>query len=374
VISWCIRCAAAISSRSVAEAPVLGADTVNLLLTRREHSQSAGSTAPLRQRSRNSGPARPGPEPAERGTCSNECGTCSKKVQQPSACHRPGAPLFACLTPAGQKGNDRRVGSLGGLGAGVLVSGRSWQDGPGDSGDVAVIGAATASQHCDVRACRQQALVVGRQLTGPLTGIYDPNGMGAMFFAVLAAAQTERDYIREKTLEGQVTAAARGNHGGRPKVTDDGSLLFARALKDKGVPVPEIAKKLTIKTGKNAGKSPVGRLAVPGPGRSRRARRPGRGSPGLAAVAPPPELMERLERQVPGPGDMSRSDERDHDDRGGEHQDEVTPGQRGPAGCRQWNGQGRRQRHDPAGACPGHHGGHGPGRAPDAGAPLADSP
>ncbi|MFK0259306.1 hypothetical protein [Streptomyces sp. NPDC090445] len=33
-------------------------------------------------------------------------------------------------------------------------------------------------------------------------------------------------------------------------------LTFAVALKDKGVPVPENAKKLTIKTGKNAGKSP----------------------------------------------------------------------------------------------------------------------
>ncbi|GAB3893374.1 hypothetical protein GCM10027612_42830 [Microbispora bryophytorum subsp. camponoti] len=41
-------------------------------------------------------------------------------------------------------------------------------------------------------------------LTGPLTGIYDPNGMGAMFFAVLAvAAQLDRNYIREKTLEGK---------------------------------------------------------------------------------------------------------------------------------------------------------------------------
>jgi len=48
-------------------------------------------------------------------------------------------------------------------------------------------------------------------LTGPLTGIYDPNGMGAMFFAVVAAAaQIERNYIREKTLEGQVTAAVEG--------------------------------------------------------------------------------------------------------------------------------------------------------------------
>ncbi|WP_127354815.1 recombinase family protein [Actinacidiphila soli] len=94
-------------------------------------------------------------------------------------------------------------------------------------------------------------------LTGPLTGVYDPNGMGSMLFAVLAvAAQLDRNYIREKTLEGQVAAAGKGNHGGRPKVIDDDMLLFARALKDKGTPVPDIAKKLTIKTGKNAGKSP----------------------------------------------------------------------------------------------------------------------
>ncbi|MFD0378313.1 recombinase family protein [Streptomyces sp. NPDC127112] len=95
--------------------------------------------------------------------------------------------------------------------------------------------------------------------TGPLTGIYDPNGMGAMFFAVLAvlavAGQIERNDIREKTLEGQVTAA-KGNHGGRPKVIDDDMLTFALALQDKGAPVPVIAKKLTIKTGKNAGRHP----------------------------------------------------------------------------------------------------------------------
>ncbi len=94
-------------------------------------------------------------------------------------------------------------------------------------------------------------------LAGPLTGIYDPGGMGAMLFAVLSVAgQIERNYIREKTLEGQVLAAPKGNHGGRPKVIDDDMLTFAVALKDKGVPVPEIAKKLTIKVGKNASKSP----------------------------------------------------------------------------------------------------------------------
>lgn len=94
-------------------------------------------------------------------------------------------------------------------------------------------------------------------LTGPLTGIYDPNGMGSMLFAVLAvAAQLDRDYIREKTLEGQRAAAAKGNHGGRPKVIDDDMLLFAQALKDKGTPVPGIARKLIIKSGKNTGQHP----------------------------------------------------------------------------------------------------------------------
>ncbi len=94
-------------------------------------------------------------------------------------------------------------------------------------------------------------------LTGPLIGIYDPNGMGSMFFAILAvAAQLDRNYIREKTLEGQQTAAASGNHGGRPKVFDDDMLTFARALQAKGTPVPEIRKKLFIKTGKNTGRNP----------------------------------------------------------------------------------------------------------------------
>jgi hypothetical protein len=44
--------------------------------------------------------------------------------------------------------------------------------------------------------------------------------------------------------------------GGRPKVIDEDMLTFARALRDKGVAMPEIAKKLTIVTGKNAGNSP----------------------------------------------------------------------------------------------------------------------
>ena len=79
--------------------------------------------------------------------------------------------------------------------------------------------------------------------------------MGAMLFAVLAvAAQLDRDYIREKTLEGQAATAARGNHGGRPPVID--ADMLARALRAKGTSMPEIASKLTIATGKNAGTHP----------------------------------------------------------------------------------------------------------------------
>ena len=47
------------------------------------------------------------------------------------------------------------------------------------------------------------------------------------------AAQLDRDYIREKTLEGQLAAAARGTHGGRPKVIDPDMAIFARALRDQ---------------------------------------------------------------------------------------------------------------------------------------------
>nr|WP_237331693.1 recombinase family protein [Streptomyces mexicanus] len=162
----------------------------------------------------------------------------------------------------------------------------------------------------------QRAGVQLELLTGPLTGIYDPNGMGAMFFAVLAvAAQLDRNYIREKTLEGQVTAATKGNHGGRPKVIDDDMLLFARALKDKGVPVPEIAKKLTIKTGKNAGQHPsvasvyraladadAATEAPAGPDiiAPRRPTRVDLTGPGSGTD---PELMQRLTRQVLGSAD-----------------------------------------------------------------------
>lgn len=128
--------------------------------------------------------------------------------------------------------------------------------------------------------------------------------------------------VREKALEGQVTAANKGNHGGRPKVVDDDMLLFARALKDKGVPVPEIAKKLTIKTGR----TPDSILPPPpSTARSPTPRRPTCQQAHAQVIAPrrptrvdltgpgsgaDPALMGRLERQVLGPRDRHPSAER----------------------------------------------------------------
>lgn len=92
-------------------------------------------------------------------------------------------------------------------------------------------------------------------LTGPLTGIYDPQGAGAIVFAVLAvSAEVEREGIREKTLEGLETARSKGNHGGRPKVVDDDMLAVALSRKEKGERIADIAKILRIPEGqKNAG-------------------------------------------------------------------------------------------------------------------------
>jgi DNA invertase Pin-like site-specific DNA recombinase len=53
-------------------------------------------------------------------------------------------------------------------------------------------------------------------LTGPLQGVYDPSGHGAALFAFFAGmAESEREYIHEKSLAGQASARERGRHGGR---------------------------------------------------------------------------------------------------------------------------------------------------------------
>ena len=94
-------------------------------------------------------------------------------------------------------------------------------------------------------------------LSGPLQGVYDPSGHGAALFAFFAGmSESEREYIREKSLEGQASARERGRHGGRPKVVDDDMAAYARSLRANGVPVPQIASKLVITSGKNKGQHP----------------------------------------------------------------------------------------------------------------------
>ncbi|MER6613077.1 MarR family transcriptional regulator [Streptomyces xantholiticus] len=87
-------------------------------------------------------------------------------------------------------------------------------------------------------------------LTGPLRGVHDPHEPGAGFFGVLAEA-AELD--RGSRLQAR-KRSPRG--GGRPKVIDDDMLVRARSLRDQGVPVSEIAQRLTIAAGRNAGQHP----------------------------------------------------------------------------------------------------------------------
>jgi DNA invertase Pin-like site-specific DNA recombinase len=62
--------------------------------------------------------------------------------------------------------------------------------------------------------------LVLEMLAGPLPGIYDPSGPGRILFAFFAAmAETERENIREATLEGLDAAARKDKHGGRPAVS-----------------------------------------------------------------------------------------------------------------------------------------------------------
>lgn len=94
-------------------------------------------------------------------------------------------------------------------------------------------------------------------LAGPLAGIHDPDGPEPTLFAVLAAAaRLDREHGRQRILAGQRAAEARGRRSGRPRVFDDELLARARELRDAGVPVPEIAARLVITTGKNTGGHP----------------------------------------------------------------------------------------------------------------------
>jgi DNA invertase Pin-like site-specific DNA recombinase len=95
-------------------------------------------------------------------------------------------------------------------------------------------------------------------LTGPLAGRHDPAGHGAALFAFFAAmAESERDYIRDKTLEGQETARAKGKTIGGVAVSDADMLATAVRLRDiEHLSLREIAGRLVIRSGKKRGAHP----------------------------------------------------------------------------------------------------------------------
>ncbi|WP_053687294.1 recombinase family protein [Streptomyces sp. IGB124] len=84
-------------------------------------------------------------------------------------------------------------------------------------------------------------------LGGPLSGIYDPQGAGKVLFVVFAAmAEVEREVIHERTLIGLDTAAANGNHGGRPPAVDADMLAVALRRRDAKESITAIAEHLGV--------------------------------------------------------------------------------------------------------------------------------
>jgi DNA invertase Pin-like site-specific DNA recombinase len=99
--------------------------------------------------------------------------------------------------------------------------------------------------------------IVLEMLAGPLPGIYDPSGTGRILFSFFAAmAETDRETIRESTLEGLNAAARKGKHGGRPPVITDDMLHTVLRRRANGESVEDIRPDLYIPTGKRKGRNP----------------------------------------------------------------------------------------------------------------------
>src|SRR5258708_17338 len=91
-------------------------------------------------------------------------------------------------------------------------------------------------------------------LTGELQGSHDPSGV---VFTVLAALSgSEREYIRDRTLEGHESARARGKAIGGAAVTDDAMPAVALHLRGQEMSLRDIAGRLVIPTGNQKGQHP----------------------------------------------------------------------------------------------------------------------
>jgi len=91
-------------------------------------------------------------------------------------------------------------------------------------------------------------------LTGELQGSHDPSGV---VFTVLAALSgMEREYIRDRTLQGHESARKRGKTIGGAGVTDDDMLSMALHLRGLDLSLRDIASRLVITKGKKKSQHP----------------------------------------------------------------------------------------------------------------------
>ncbi|SFK73209.1 Site-specific DNA recombinase [Streptosporangium canum] len=91
-------------------------------------------------------------------------------------------------------------------------------------------------------------------LTGELKGSHDPSGV---VFTVLAALSgMEREYIRDRTLEGHESARRNGKAIGGATIIDEAMLSMALHLRDQDLSLREIASHLIITQGAKRGRHP----------------------------------------------------------------------------------------------------------------------
>jgi len=111
----------------------------------------------------------------------------------------------------------------------------------------------------DLAALAEQLKAAGiglEFLTGELQGAHDPSGI---VFTVLAALSgMEREYIRDRTLEGHESARARGKTIGGASVTDEAMLGMALHLReqDENLSLRDLATQLVVTKGKKKGRHP----------------------------------------------------------------------------------------------------------------------
>ena len=91
-------------------------------------------------------------------------------------------------------------------------------------------------------------------LGGELKGSHDPSGV---VFTVLAALSgMEREYIRDRTLEGHESARKHGKTIGGAGVTDDAMLAMALHLRGQEMSLRDMASRLVITKGAKKGQHP----------------------------------------------------------------------------------------------------------------------